>query len=103
MRIVFMGTPTFAVPCLRMLAERHEVVGVVTQPDRPSGRGAAIRESPIKRTARENGLPLIQPHKMREEAAIAQLREWRPTVIIVVAFGKLLPKAVLDLPPLGCV
>ena len=103
MRIVFMGTPTFAVPCLRMLAERHEVVGVVTQPDRPSGRGAAIHESPIKRAAREKGLPLIQPHKLREEAAIAQLREWRPTVIIVVAFGKLLPKVALDLPRLGCV
>ena len=103
MRIVFMGTPAFAVPCLRILVEQVEVVGVVTQPDRPSGRSGAIRESPIKRTARQYGLPLIQPRKLQEEAAMDQLRDWRPTVIVVTAFGKLLPKAVLDLPPLGCV
>lgn len=103
LRIVFMGTPDFAVPSLNALAERGEVVGVVTQPDRPSGRGSSLQVSPVKRMTLEYGLPIIQPAKLRDETVTEQLRIWRPTVIVVVAFGQLLPKAVLDLAPFGCV
>ena len=103
MRIVFMGTPFFAVPTLRALAKQNKVVGVVTQPDRPSGRGGKTNESPVKRTAREYGIAILQPQNMRDKAVIDRLKAWDPAVIVVVAFGKILPKDILQLPPLGCV
>lgn len=98
-----MGTPDFAVPSLRALAQAHIVAGVVTQPDRPAGRGQKMIESPVKQFAREAGLPVIQPHKLREPQALAQLTAWAPDVIVVAAFGQILKPAVLGLPPHGCV
>jgi len=97
-RIVFMGSPAFAVPSLRAIAD--SVVGVVTQPDRPAGRGNALTPPAIKQAGLELDLPVIQPDHMRE--AIDQLRAWKPNLILVVAFGKILKQEVLDLPPLGC-
>ena len=102
-RIVFMGTPSFAIPCLQNLIERHRIVGVVTQPDRPSGRGRELQESPVKQIANELGLPIMQPISMKSETVLKQIEEWRPTVIVVVAFGQLLPESLLDLPPSGCI
>lgn len=100
-RVVFMGSPAFAVPSLRVAAEQCTVVGVVTQPDKPAGRGRQLTPSAVKLAALELGLPLIQPDKMRE--ALPQLRSWRPDLILVAAFGKILRPEVLNLPPLGCV
>ncbi|MEW5827541.1 MAG: methionyl-tRNA formyltransferase [Chloroflexota bacterium] len=102
-RIVFMGSPAFAVPSLRLLAGTYRTVGVVTQPDRPSGRGRTLVPPPVKEAALELGLPLIQPEKLRQPEAMQQLREWSPDVIIVAAFGQILRQEVLDLPPFGCV
>jgi methionyl-tRNA formyltransferase len=101
-RIVFMGTPPFAVPALNMLAEAHQVAGVVTQPDRPAGRGRGVRHSAVKRAALELGLPTFQPRSLRTDEAMAQLASWEPDVIVVAAFGQLLAQDVLDLPPFGC-
>lgn len=101
-RVVFMGTPEFAVPSLRALMAQQTVVGVVTQPDRPAGRGRQLAESPVKQAAQGAGLPLIQPDRLREPAAMARLAEWAPDVIVVAAFGQILRPAVLDLPPHGC-
>ena len=102
MRVVFMGTPEFAVPSLRALAEHTTVAGVVTQPDRPAGRGQKLLESPVKALALRHNLPVIQPHRLREPQALEQLRAWRPDLIVVAAFGQILKPAVLDLPPHGC-
>lgn len=102
-KIVFMGTPAFALPSLTALMESHEVVGVVTQPDRRAGRSKRLRESPVKALAREAGLPLIQPARIREEAAIAALRSWAADLQVVAAYGQILPPALLDLPPYGTV
>lgn len=102
-KIVFMGTPEFAVPTLQALTERHTVVGVVTQPDRPAGRGQRVVESPVKQFAQQARLPVIQPQRLREPEAMAQLTAWAPEIIIVAAFGQILKPAVLDLPPHGCV
>jgi methionyl-tRNA formyltransferase len=101
-KIVFMGTPEFAVPSLRALAEHHTLVGVVTQPDRPTGRGRRVVASPVKQFAVQAGLPLIQPQKLKEPEAMAQLAAWAPDVIVVAAFGQILKPAVLDLPPHHC-
>lgn len=101
-RIVFMGSPDFAVPALEALARRYPVVGVVTQPDRPAGRGGTVRLPAVKRAALRLGLPVIQPEKLRQPEAMEQLRAWSPDVIVVAAFGQILRPAVLDLPPFGC-
>lgn len=103
-KIVFMGTPDFAVPTLRALIEHHEVVGVVTQPDRPAGRGGKIRMSPIKQVALEHDIPVFQPKRLRKPESIQQLRDFaQPDVNIVAAFGQILPQEVLDIPPHGSI
>ncbi len=104
MRVVFMGTPEFAVPCLdTLLNQGHQVLGVVTQPDRPKGRGRQFACSPVKQAALAAGLPVLQPAKVREPRFLEQLRGLAPELIIVVAFGQVLPGEILDLPPLGCI
>ena len=102
--VVFMGTPEFAVPSLQALIETQTVAGVVTQPDRPAGRGQRVVASPVKRIALEAGLPVIQPRTLgvREPEAMAQLKAWAPDAIVVCAFGQILKPVVLDLPPHGC-
>lgn len=104
MRVVFMGTPAFAVPSLEALDNSdHEVVGVVTQPDRPKGRGQAVEQCPVKELALARGVPVRQPEKIKSPEFLQQLSEWKPDVIAVTAFGRILPKTILDLPPMGCV
>ena len=102
MRIVFMGTPQFAVPTLRVLADRWPVAGVVTQPDRPAGRGRLPAACAVKLAAQQLGLPMISPVRLQEAAAQAQLVDWAPDLIVVAAFGQLLRPAVLQLPLHGC-
>ncbi|MFZ1040416.1 MAG: methionyl-tRNA formyltransferase [Anaerolineales bacterium] len=102
-KIVFMGSPDFAVPTLRVLAAHYEVVGLVTQPDRESGRGHALKSPPIKMLADELGLNVIQPEKLRAPEAMNQLRLWSPDLIVVAAFGQILKPDVLSLPPRGCI
>ncbi|MGE4548572.1 MAG: methionyl-tRNA formyltransferase [Intestinibacillus sp.] len=104
MRVVFMGTPDFAVPCLaRLLEDGHEVAGVFTQPDKPQGRKMALTAPPVKQLALERGLPVYQPETFRNEAVLPLLQELSPEIIVVVAYGKLLPRYVLELPKYGCV
>lgn len=102
-KVVFMGTPEFAVPSLQKLIETQTVAGVVTQPDRPAGRGRQVRPSPVKVTAEKAGIPLYQPKSLRSEESAAPLRAWQPDVIVVVAFGQILRPHVLDLPVHGCI
>ncbi|HHS97762.1 MAG TPA: methionyl-tRNA formyltransferase [Chloroflexi bacterium] len=97
-----MGSPEFAVPSLRALTRAHRVVGVVTQPDRPAGRGGRLRPPPVKVAAQELGLPVYQPQSLRAAEALEPLAGWEPDVVVVVAFGQILPPSVLDLPPYGC-
>ncbi len=104
MRIVFMGTPDFAVPCLqRLLDDGREVVGVFTQPDRPKGRGYTLAPPPVKELALQARLPVYQPAKMRDGQALETLRQLKPDLIVVVAYGRILPREILELPPLGCI
>ena len=104
MRIVFAGTPEFAVPPLSaLLNSPYEICGVYTQPDRPAGRGRKLTPSPVKVLAQKAGLPVFQPEKLKDEAAHAQLRNLKPDLMVVVAYGLLLPQAVIDIPPLGCI
>ena len=98
-----MGTPAFAVPSLRALVEAHTVVGVVAQPDRPAGRGQQLAAPPVKLAAQAVGVPVIQPRRLSEPEAMAQLQAWQPALIVVTAFGQILRPAVLDLPSQGCV
>ncbi len=102
-RIVFMGSPDFALPTLKALNEHFEVVGIVTQPDRPAGRGQELRPPDVKILAQELGLPLIQPKSLKDPGAFSQLQTWDPDVIVVAAFGQILRENVLNLPPYGCV
>ena len=102
MRVVFLGTPEFAVPSLRALAERFTVLGVVTRPDRPAGRGRLSRPPPVKQTALDLGLPILQPEKIRSPEALAAVAAWAPDVIIVAAFGQILPASLLRAAPHGC-
>lgn len=103
LRIGFAGTPQFALPALRaLLASRHRVVGVLTQPDRPAGRGRELRASPVKLLAQEARLPLAQPATLKTAEGRAALAEWRPELLVVVAYGLILPPVVLELPRYGC-
>ena len=105
LRTIFMGTPDFAVASLQTLLDRDdvEVVGVVTQPDRPKGRGHKLMPSPVKVLAQNNSLPILQPTRLKNDNVIDQLSVLEPDLIVVAAFGQILPQAVLDLPPLGCI
>ena len=98
-----MGSPEFALPSLRKLNERYLIVGAVTQPDRPAGRGRVLSSPPIKTLADSLGLPVIQPRRLREPQAMEQLRQWQPDLIVVTAFGQILKPEVLDLPRYGCI
>ncbi len=102
MRIVFAGTPAFAVPCLRAAHAHHEVVAVYTQPDRPAGRGRGLTPSPVKLEAIQRGIPVLQPVSLKKKSTQDALREMQPDVMIVVAYGLILPQAVLDIPQYGC-
>ncbi|MFI4914209.1 MAG: methionyl-tRNA formyltransferase [Steroidobacterales bacterium] len=103
MHIAFAGTPEFALPALRALAgSEHRLVGVLTQPDRPAGRGRKLHASPVKQFAQALNLPIAQPARLRSEEERAQLLSWRPELLVVVAYGLILPPAVLALPRFGC-
>jgi methionyl-tRNA formyltransferase len=102
-KVVFMGSPDFSLPCLRALANNYDVIGVVTQPDRASGRGRELKSPPVKTLALELGIPVIQPEKLRAPETMEQLRAWDPDLIVVAAFGQILKKDVLDLPRYGCI
>lgn len=103
-RVVFMGTPEFSVPVLAMLVDSgYDVAGVVTQPDRPSGRGRSLEPTPVKRYAGAHGLPVVQPPSLRQAEAVAELAAFQPDVIVVAAFGQILRPAVLALPKHGCI
>jgi len=102
-RIAYAGTPEFAVPALTaLLGSPHSVVGVLTQPDRPKGRGRQLAASPVKQAALAHGIPVSQPQNLRDESSRAELLAWQPDALVVVAYGLILPRAVLDLPRLGC-
>ncbi|MDQ1061238.1 MULTISPECIES: methionyl-tRNA formyltransferase [Stenotrophomonas] len=102
MKIVFAGTPEFAVASLRAAARHQEVVGVYTQPDRPAGRGRGLMPSPVKLEAIARGIPVFQPESLKTEQAQQQLRDLQPDLMVVVAYGLILPKAVLAIPTYGC-
>ena len=102
-RVVFMGSPEFALPSLKRLAEKVQLVGVVTQPDRPAGRGRVMTPPPIKTLAEQLEIPVIQPERLRDPAAFDLLKAWQPDLIAVTAFGQILRQNVLDLPRFGCI
>lgn len=103
MRIVFMGTPDFAVPSLEALLTKHEVVLVVTQPDKPKGRGKKMVFPPVKECALAHGIPVLQPEKVKEESFIEELRSYAPDLIAVTAFGQILTEPILKMPKYGCI
>ena len=104
MRVLFMGTPAFAVPCLEMLIdEKYDVVGVVTQPDKPKGRGKKLTAPPVKEYAQSKGIAVYQPSTLKNNAFEATLASTNPDVIVVVAYGKILPKYILSYPDNGCI
>lgn len=104
MRVIFMGTPDFSVGTLEaILAAGHEVAAVVTQPDKPKGRGGAVSMSPVKEAALKHGLTVLQPQRARDEAFIEELRAYRAEVIVVVAFGQILPAEIIHMPQYGCI
>ena len=104
MRIVFMGTPDIAATCLKkIIADGFEIVGVYTQPDRPKNRGMKLAFSPVKEVALENESPVFQPENFREDATVEELRNLQPDVVAVVAYGRILPQRVLDIPAKGCI
>jgi len=104
MRVVFMGTPDIAATCLKkVLADGFEIVGVYTQPDRPKGRGMKMVFSPVKEVAIANNIPVFQPENFRADADVEALAALKPDLIAVVAYGRILPQRVLDIPPLGCI
>jgi methionyl-tRNA formyltransferase len=103
MRLVFLGTPAFAVPTLEAVAEKHEVLSVVTQPDRPKGRGHELSTSPLKQAATRLGLPVYQPERIRHPEAQAHLASLAPEIMVVVGYGQIIPQSVIDLAPRGIV
>ena len=103
MRVAFAGTPKFALPTLEALTEHHQLLGVLTQPDRPSGRGRHLQASPVKEVAQARGVPVAQPASLRDPDTLQTLAAWRPEALIVVAYGLLLPQEVLRLPRYGCI
>ena len=104
MRVVFMGTPDIAATCLKkIIADGFSVVGVYTQPDRPKNRGMKLAFSPVKEVALENGIPVFQPESFRDDQAVEQLQVLQPDVVAVVAYGRILPQRVLDIPAKGCI
>lgn len=104
MKIVFMGTPQFAVPSLKALIDKHDVMAVLTQPDRPKGRGKKLMMSPVKEVALEHNIEVYQPLKLRTDSElIEKIKDLKPDFIIVVAFGQILSKEVLDIPKYGCI
>ncbi len=102
LRIVFAGTPEFAVPSLRVAASRNEVVAVYTQPDRPAGRGRGLQASKVKLEALQRGIPVLQPESLKSELSRAALRALKPDLLVVVAYGLILPQKILDIPTHGC-
>ena len=103
MRVIFMGTPEFAVPTLKVLNETEEILCVVTQPDKPKGRGHKLQPPPVKIFAEQNKIPVLQPTKLKSPEVIEQLAAFQADFIIVVAYGKILPQSILDLPKVACV
>lgn len=103
MRVIFMGTPDFAVPSLEALLTKHEVVLVVTQPDKPKGRGKKMVPTPVKACALEHGIPVLQPEKVKEAEFVEQLRSYEPDLIAVTAFGQILSEPILEMPKYGCI
>lgn len=104
MRILFMGTPDFAVPSLKALVEAgHDVCGAFTQPDKPKNRGMKLQPPPVKECCLEYGIPVFQPTKLRDGTALAQIRELAPELIVVAAYGRILPDEILDYPEKGCI
>ena len=104
MRVVFMGTPDIAATCLnQILEDGFDVVGVYTQPDRPKGRGMKLVASPVKEVALEHNIPVFQPENFREEATVEELKALQPDICAVVAYGRILPQSVLDVPTYGCI
>jgi methionyl-tRNA formyltransferase len=100
---VFLGTPAFAVPSLRAVAAATDVRAVITQPDRPKGRGRHVAAPPVAEVARELGIPVLQPARLKSPDVVAQLTQLAPEAIVTVAYGKIIPREILDLPPLGCI
>ncbi|MDD3745136.1 MAG: methionyl-tRNA formyltransferase [Anaerostipes sp.] len=103
MKVIFMGTPEFAVPTLEKLIEHHEVIAVVSQPDKQKGRGKKVLMTPVKEKAVEHGLLVLQPERARDEEFTAKLQELNPDVIVVVAYGQILPESILNIPKYGCI
>ena len=103
MRVVFIGTGEIGVPVLHwLLGSEHELVGVVTQPDKPVGREQRVQAPPIKAALGDSALPILQPERIKREEAIEAIRKLTPDVIVVMAYGQILPRAVLDIPPIAC-
>ncbi|MDL5040445.1 methionyl-tRNA formyltransferase [Heyndrickxia coagulans] len=103
-KVVFIGTPDFAVPVLQtLIRDGYEVIGVVTQPDRPVGRKQVLTPPPVKREAEKHGIPVFQPEKLRQPESLARILALKPDVVVTCAYGQILPKALLDAPPFGCI
>jgi methionyl-tRNA formyltransferase len=102
MRTVFMGSPSFALPTLHSLADKYQVVGVVTQPDRRAGRGRVLRAPPAKEAAQRLQIPILQTTNVNDKPSLEQLHAWAPDIIVVAAYGQILRSSILDLPPFGC-
>lgn len=102
-RIIFLGSPDFAIPALKALAAEYPIIAVITQPDRPAGRNGKLRPPPVKTVALDLGLPVIQPEKLRVPSVMEQLRAWSPDLIVVAAFGQILRPELLDLPKYGSI
>ena len=104
MKIIFMGTPDFSVGTLEALIEAgHEVCLVVTQPDKPKGRGKEMQPTPVKAAAMKHGIPVYQPKKIRDPECVEELRKYQADVMVVIAFGQILPKSILEMTPYGCI